>query len=65
MWGRMASCAAIGNRRACRAQRAPPLGTQVTNLPHNYLLCPAPAFATSTANTYVSPNMFERNTTHF
>ena len=23
------------------------------------------AFATSTANTYVGPNMFDRNTTHF
>ena len=24
-----------------------------------------PAFATSTANAYVGPNMFDRNTTHF
>jgi hypothetical protein len=35
MWGRMASGAAIGNRRAGRAQRAPPIGPQVANLPHN------------------------------
>src|ERR1035438_6108242 len=30
MWGRMASCAAIGNRRACRLA----IGTQLTKLPH-------------------------------
>ena len=29
-WGRMASCAAIGNRRACRL----PTGTQFAKVPH-------------------------------
>ena len=33
MWGRMASGAAIGNRRAGRF----PIGPQVTNLPHKRL----------------------------
>src|ERR1035438_6191641 len=33
-WGRMASCAAIDNRRACRL----PIGTQLARLPHKRAL---------------------------
>ena len=45
LWGRMASGAAIGNRRASRV----PLGPQVANLPHNLKLGHAPA---NCRNTY-------------
>jgi mono/diheme cytochrome c family protein len=35
LWGRMASCAAVGNRRCSVASDAP---RQITNLPHRLLL---------------------------